>query len=317
MQQTIKKWELKEIIFDTCIVQAILYGVEVWGASTSASTWNDIEKIQKSFLCKHLGVKKTTPYSILLLETGCRPLEIRALKRMFAYIMKIKLMPANRIPSIAWIAGSAPQKTKKSKFLSSSLLQEVRKWFTKWRVEKFMDMQIIKGKETAYMLDFETTLLNTLHAGWKSAIHKSKFDYYCQRVNKSYWTQYIAQTPAAQVHIRTPMPYKARRAISIMRTRSHVLKIETGGWLKLNASERVCKFCNMNAIEDEEHVTMICPAYEHVRGSFPQLIADCHSFEDLLSRTDPSPTALGTFFAHLLSYHNKLLELHDPPPKGD
>ena len=228
VQQTIKKWELKEIIFDTCIVQAVLYGVEVWGASTSANTWNDIEKIQKKVLCRHLGVKKTTPYSILLLETSSRPLEIKALKRMFTYIMKVKLMPADCIPNIAWTTGNALQKTKKSKFLSSSLLQDVRKWFTKQGAEAFIDMQIIKGRENAHILNFETTILNALHAGWQSAMHKSKFDYYCQKVNKVYWTQYALEKPEAQVHICTPMPYTARRAISLMCTRSHTFKIETG-----------------------------------------------------------------------------------------
>lgn len=92
MQKTIRRWEIKNIIFETCVVQTILYGVEVWGASISAHTWNEIEKIQKKFLCKHLGVKKTTPYSVMLLETGNMPLEIKALKRMHAYILKIKTM---------------------------------------------------------------------------------------------------------------------------------------------------------------------------------------------------------------------------------
>ena len=191
-------------------------------------------------------------------------------------------MPADRIPNIAWTAGSAPQKTKKSKFLSSSLLQDVRKWFTKWGAEAFIDMQIIKERENAHMWDFETAILNALHAGWQSAMHKSKFDYYCQKVNKAYWTQYVVEKPESQVHIRTPMPYTARRAISLMRTRSHTLKIETGCWLKINAKERICKSCNMNAIEDEEHVTMKCPAYEHIRSKFQQLIVDCHTFEGLL-----------------------------------
>ena len=131
MQNNIKRWELRVMVFKTCVVQTILYGVEVWGASISAHTWNDIEKIQKKFLCKHLGVKKTTPYSVLLLETGLMPLEISALKQMYAYIVKVKTMPSTRIPHIAWEVGSAPQKTKKSKFLVSSLIQDIRKWFNR------------------------------------------------------------------------------------------------------------------------------------------------------------------------------------------
>ena len=157
-----------------CCVQTVLYGVEVWGASISAHTWNDIEKIQKKFICRHLGVKKTTPYSVLLLEIGLLPLEISALKQMYAYIIKVKTMPSTCIPHIAWEAGSAPQKTKKSKFLFSSLIQDIRKWFTRWGVEAYVDSPVEKGKEGEYMLNFDIKIINHLRHKWQTHAHRSK-----------------------------------------------------------------------------------------------------------------------------------------------
>ena len=145
-QKTIRRWEIKNIIFDTCVVQTLLYGVEVWGASLSATTWNEIEKLQKKLLCRQLGVKKTTPYSILLLEIGNIPIEMKALKRMFTYMVKVKFIPTTRIPRVPWEAGSAPQKTKKSKFITSSLVQDTKKWFKRWNVEAYVDMPVEKGK---------------------------------------------------------------------------------------------------------------------------------------------------------------------------
>ena len=68
----------------------------------------------------------------------------------------------------------------------------------------------------------------------------------------------------AQQHIQTHIPHTARRAISLMRTRSHMLKVEPGGWLKIDAQQRTCGFCDVQAIEDEAHVTLRCPAYEHI-----------------------------------------------------
>ena len=63
----IRRWEIKAIIFDTCVVQTLLYGVEVWGASISAHTWNEIEKIQKKFLWQTLGRKENhTVFSVAL-----------------------------------------------------------------------------------------------------------------------------------------------------------------------------------------------------------------------------------------------------------
>ena len=130
------------MVFETCVVQTLLYGVEVLGASISASTWNEIEKLQKKFLCRHMGVKATTPYSVMLLEMRKRPLEMIALQRVHKYIVKIKLMPNNRIPHKAWGIGCKPQRNYKSKFLTSSFVQDIRRWFAKWNVEAFVDMPI-------------------------------------------------------------------------------------------------------------------------------------------------------------------------------
>eukprot|EP00249_Psilotum_nudum_P028407 c37470_g1_i1 orf=112-294(+) len=58
--------------------------------------------MQKSFIRRHLGIKATTPYSILLLETGCLPIEIHALKRVLKYITKIRNMGNDRLPKKAW-----------------------------------------------------------------------------------------------------------------------------------------------------------------------------------------------------------------------
>ncbi|MCO5610249.1 hypothetical protein L7F22_064485 [Adiantum nelumboides] len=77
----------------------IVGSLEIWGASISAHVWNEIEKIQKKFLCRHLGVKKTTPYSVLLLETGKRPIEMKALKCMYMYIMKVRAMATTESPA--------------------------------------------------------------------------------------------------------------------------------------------------------------------------------------------------------------------------
>lgn len=319
-QKSIKRWEIKAIIFETCVVQTILYGVEIWGASISAHTWNEIEKIQKKFLCRHVGVKKTTPYSVLLLETGKRPMEMKALKRMYTYIMKIKAMPTTRIPRIAWETGCAPQKTNKSKFLSSSLVQDIRKWFAKWNVEAYVDMPIEEGKEGECMLNFDIAILDSLHTKWRTTTHRSKFEYYCKHVNPKYWEIYRTNLMEAQTHIRTPMPHMARRAISLMRTRSHMLKIETEGWLKIDASKRICTSCTMQAPEDEAHVTLECPEYAHIRANFQPLLSGCSTFADLLSKADPSPTALGTYLTRILEHHKtltrKLIEhttTHTPP----
>ena len=187
------------------------------------------------------------------------PLKILALKQMYAYIIKVKTMPSTHIPHIAWEARSTPQKTKKSKFLVSSLIQDIHKWFTRWGVEAYVNLPIKKGKEEECMLNFDIKILNHLHHLWQTHAHQSKFEYYYKHVNPRYWENYKMSQPEAQVHICTPMTYMARKAITRMRTQSHMLKIEIGGRLKIDATKRICTSCTMQAIEDEAHVTLTCP----------------------------------------------------------
>ena len=78
----IQSWNLKKYLFDTLVTSVILYGVEVWGGSLSKDIWNDIEKIQKLFLTNFLAVRRTTPYPILLLETGSLPLETLGMEQL-------------------------------------------------------------------------------------------------------------------------------------------------------------------------------------------------------------------------------------------
>ncbi|MCO5577182.1 hypothetical protein L7F22_031006 [Adiantum nelumboides] len=136
-------------------------------------------------------------------------------------------------------------------------------------------------------------ILDALHMKWQIALHKSKFEYYCKYINKEYWKQYMTCVPQAQAHIRTPMPRNARRAITLMRTRSHMLKIEIGGWQQIDAKKRTCNVCDMKRPETEEHVTLECPAYTHIRDGFKPLLQGCTTLEELLTKTRPSPTALG------------------------
>lgn len=303
------------MIFETCVVQTMLYGVEVWGGSISASSWNDMEKFQKKFLSRHLGVKTTTPYSVMLLETGRRPLEITTMQRVYKYIMKVKRMPTNCMPHVAWEIGCLPQKNYKSKFITSSWMNDIRKWFTKWNVEEFLTMHIQEGEKAEQELKFGIAVLDTLHMKWKTAVHKSKFEYYCKYINKEYWKQYTTCDPDAQVHIKTPMPRNARRAITLMRTRSHMLKIETGGWQQIDAKKRTCNVCDMERAETEEHVTLECPAYAHIRDGFQHLLQGCTTFGELLTKTQPSPTTLGMFLARLLEHHkSKTKDLIPHPP---
>ena len=72
-----------------------------------------------------------------------------------------------------------------------------------------------------------------------------------------------------------------RRNITRFRISAHKLEIETGRYnnskknkTRVNKEKRLCKNCELKAIEDEEHVLMVCPKYKKCRTDLFGILAE-------------------------------------------
>ena len=52
------------------------------------------------------------------------------------------------------------------------------------------------------------------------------------------------------------------------------LEIESGSYKKKTVTGRICKFCNLNTVEDEVHFLCKCSAYRNERQRFFKYIVD-------------------------------------------
>lgn len=68
-------------IFNSVVEPILLYGAELWGLSNP----NDVDNIQSTFIKKILGLKQTTPTSMIMLETGQLPLSAKREIRVISY----------------------------------------------------------------------------------------------------------------------------------------------------------------------------------------------------------------------------------------
>ena len=76
--------------------------------------------------------------------------------------------------------------------------------------------------------------------------------------------------------------FENRRSIVKMRISDHTLEIETGRYKKINREQRICKQCNKNEIEDEEHFFFRCPKNETLRKEFlSNVYKICPQFIDM------------------------------------
>ncbi|KAL3683246.1 hypothetical protein R1sor_001268 [Riccia sorocarpa] len=90
-------WSLRKKLFVTIVRTTILYGSHAWGPALSRSGWAEIERIQKLFLQRELGVRTQIPHVLLLAEVGWVPMEVEALYSAIHYQSKIKEQGMQRL----------------------------------------------------------------------------------------------------------------------------------------------------------------------------------------------------------------------------
>ena len=61
--------------------------------------------------------------------------------------------------------------------------------------------------------------------------------------------------------------FEIRNALSQLRLSANKLAVVTGKWCKIKKKNRLCDFCNLNAIEDEFNFLTDCPNYKKLRKS--------------------------------------------------
>ena len=71
-----EEMKVKIKLFETCLMPAIIHGLEVWGRIT-ATEMKEISKIQVSALKQILHLPKSTPNIGILFETGIWPIKER------------------------------------------------------------------------------------------------------------------------------------------------------------------------------------------------------------------------------------------------
>ena len=66
--------------------------------------------------------------------------------------------------------------------------------------------------------------------------------------------------------------FNHRRSITRLRISAHRLKIETGRYIKLDRSERLCDKCSAGAVEDEQHFLIKCSKFNEYRNNLFQTV---------------------------------------------
>ena len=247
-------------LFQTYVEPILLYNAENFAAMTEKqiekckdgrlgiydiATSSQMTTTQMKFIKFILGVGKQCPNMAVLGEAAVLPLLLRAQIQMLKYWDRIRNMGDNTLVKLAYKENVQSNSTwcKTIQVLNTSFDLHTRGWTSiqfQNRVKK-----TIKTHFTNY---------------WKIRISnrdiEKKLDLY-SRVKEGFEVQKYLSLPK----------FKDRQIISKLLCSSHKLRIETGRWKQDETlrEERICKICQTNKVEDEDHFIMECPAYDQIR----------------------------------------------------
>lgn len=88
----IRNWDVKFKLFDTVIVPTLLYSSNIW----SIYFLDQMETIQNKYIRVHLGVSPQTHSSLIRLELNRNRIELRIIKNILLFLLRILKLPSNR-----------------------------------------------------------------------------------------------------------------------------------------------------------------------------------------------------------------------------
>jgi len=104
---------------------------------------------------------------------------------------------------------------------------------------------------------------------------------------------------AHQSYLQSITNVQLKQSLSRFRCSNHRLEVECGRHAKperVPMRDRVCRLCPLGAIEDEDHLLLMCPAHHDIRRKFgPQLgkqLIPCNLLPELIHSTNQKAIAL-------------------------
>ncbi len=104
---------------------------------------------------------------------------------------------------------------------------------------------------------------------------------------------------AHQSYLRVITNVQLRQSLSRFRCSNHCLEVECGRHAKPESvprRDRVCCMCSLGAVEDEDHMLLVCPAHHDIRCKFGQQLekqlTPCSLLPELMRSTTQKTVAL-------------------------
>ena len=259
-------------VFDHTIKPILTYGSDIWGASAKNSRRQNLtlDKIYKDFhaeklhlkYCKYiLGVHSKGSNLATIGELGRFPIFNHICESISKFYLHVK--------------GKEPDSLLNQTLQTSIQLQKdgFKSWYSGMEV---ILNELNPNEENICSVNPHLNILYgknwTKNVNEEAVIKQGQLRIYA--LFKSNFQK--------EVYLQTVKDGQKRKCLTQFRGSAHHLEIEPGRYKKKTVSERICKFCNLNTVEDEVHFLCNCSAYHNERQLFFRyIVGSAPSFRTL------------------------------------
>ena len=255
-------------LYDTQIKPILLYACEAWADSIKHLNTenllrkNKLETFQISVFKQILGVSRKTTNMSILLELGRYPININIQYQAIKYYLRFPTLNKDRLLYEAYENDKKLNSTgEQNTFITyiTNILNNLGLSYI-WRNQQDESDEVHETNN----INILTRLTDIFSQSILDHINNTNS-------GKLKFLSTVKEIYGMENYLKIKS-YQNRRALTKLRTSSHNLAIETGRWANTKREERLCKQCNENKIEDENHLLFECKAYTEKRLTTFQFI---------------------------------------------
>ena len=296
-------------LFDTLVMPVLRYCSEVWSVyyikGLNESNFLKlcdslvVEKIHVQF-CKYLlGVGKKSTNAAVKAEIGRHAV----LPDLLAHSAKYWLRLCTHDPSSLVYKAYLDMFTDTNRTQDSNWVGGIQRIWTEFGMSGIWENQGSLYKHKA-VKNLKKNMLDRYEHNWLAHVGLSPTFSTAGTKLQTYIR--VKQYFGLENYIRVTKNFKWRQDMAKLRLSAHPLRIESGRYCRppLPPEQRVCQYCNLGGVENEEHFLLDCTLYAEERYELQQALSHiCPKFGNL---------AKSELFSLILSMNNGDTELVKP-----
>jgi hypothetical protein len=249
-------------LFDSLVRPVLSYACKVWTGCTRVKRLQQAEQVHKMFLRGILRVNKTTSTFPMLGEFGRYPLEYFWWQQTLKYYDKLQESTPDRLLYCAY----------QTQLQMLSVLNDNQQCWLR-NVQLWLHVQGVRVLYTNVKCVIASARASYLEStyGEQARAKSSRLRTY-QLMNTSCTTE-SRYSYAHQSYLQVITNVQLRQSLSRFRCSNHRLEVKCGRHAKPESvprRDRVCRLCPLGAVEDEDHLLLVCPAHHNIWCKFGQ-----------------------------------------------